>query len=84
MPGTAGSKYGIINDGVPVTKSKVVEKLPKLDIKPCHSCGSSGKLGRSRHLYYYISCTNKACPMLMTTPYFYTEEEAFDSWNKRP
>lgn len=30
MPGTAGSKYGIKGDGVPVAKGKVMEKLETL------------------------------------------------------
>lgn len=30
MPGSASSKHGIIDEGVPVEKSKVVEKLTKL------------------------------------------------------
>lgn len=31
MPGTAGSKYGIINEGLPIEKSKLMEKLQPLN-----------------------------------------------------
>lgn len=90
MPGAAGSKCGILQDGVPTTaKERVLQRINDILPEKCPFCGYVGELvhfkmfilfGASR---YYCECPNPECDVMPSTGNKKTVEEAVKVWNTR-
>lgn len=90
MPGAVGSKYGILQDGVPTTaKERVLQRINDILPKNCPYCGHAGELvhfkmfilfGVSR---YYCECSNQECEVMPATGNKKTAEDAVKIWNTR-
>lgn len=88
MAGTAGSKYGIINDGLPTTaRDSVTQKLEPL-IKNCPLCKKEAVVESiKKYLFFgkrqfYCECENINCKLSDSSDFFDTEEDAIDDWNR--
>lgn len=90
MPGAAGSKYRIQQEGVPtIAKERALQKINDLSPKDCPFCGHAGELVHFKTLIlfgalrYYCECSNQECDVMPATGNKKTVEEAIKIWNIR-